>query len=213
MNEGDFIEFDYVGKTNEGIVFDTTIEDIGKKFGIKHTFKPIILCLGQGQLLKGLELALIGKELGKHIIKLEAKDAFGKKDAKLIQLVPLSKFLKDGLKPVPGMQVNIDGQIATIKRVSSGRVVVDFNHPMAGLELTYEVNVLKIITDLNVKVESFVANTYGNVKHDYKDGVVKLFVQTEVPIEVQKLFKENFKKVIPEIKDVTFIVENISNKI
>ena len=212
MDKGDFIEFNYTGKTSQGVVFDTTIEAIGKKAGMSHTFAPVIMCLGQGQLLVGLDKALIGKSIGKHTIKLSSEEAFGKKDAKKIQLVPMSKFTKEGLKPYSGMQVNIDGTLAVIKRVSGGRVLVDFNHPLAGQDVIYDVEILRKVEDLSEKVDSYVKNTFGNVKHELQGDKVTLFVQTEVPKEIKKVFDKNFSEVLPEVKEVIFKVESSESK-
>ena len=56
-------------------------------------YGPIIVCLGEGQLLKGLEKELEGKEIGKeYTIELTPENALGKKDAKLIRLIPVSVF-------------------------------------------------------------------------------------------------------------------------
>ena len=207
MKKGDFIEFNYTGKTKEGAVFDTTIKSIGEKLGLKQTFKPIIICLGEGQTLPGLDQKLLEKEIGKHTIELKPEEAFGKKDAKLIQLVSLSKFKKDGLNPFPGMQINVDDQLAIVKRVSGGRVLVDFNNPLAGQEVIYDIEILRTIDDTDLKLASYIANTFGNVKHELKDNVATLYVHTEVPEEIAKKFNEQFKKIIPELKEVKFKIE------
>ncbi len=49
--------------------------------------------------------------------------------------------------PQPGMQVNVDGLIGNIISASSGRVIIDFNHPLAGKTLNYNVTVKKIVAD------------------------------------------------------------------
>lgn len=207
MDKGDFIEFNYTGKTAEGVVFDTTVEAIGKKAGIKHDFNPVVMCLGQGQLLVGLDKALVGKEVGKHSIALKAEEAFGKKDAKKIQLVPMSKFTKEGLKPYPGMQIDVDGTLASVKRISGGRVLVDFNHPLSGHDVVYDVEILKKVEDLGTKVDSYVKNSFGNIKHELEEDKLTLYVHAEVPAEIKEIFDKNFAEVLPEIKEINFEVE------
>lgn len=209
MKEGDFVELNYTGKTSEGHIFDTTDDKVAKENGLnpQATYKPITICLGQSQILPGLDKALIGKDIGKHSVELEAVDAFGKKNAKLIQLVPLSKFKKDNVNPFPGMQVNIDNQMAIIKRVSGGRVLVDFNHPLAGIDVAYDIEVLREVTDTKEKVEAHLHNSFGNIKFDLKDNNLTLHVQSPVPEEVEKIFIEGLKKVIPELKEVKFEIE------
>jgi FKBP-type peptidyl-prolyl cis-trans isomerase 2 len=210
--KGDFVEINYTGKTSNDIVFDTTHEDVAKKSGLNPNipYKPVRVCIGQNQLLAGLEKDLEGKEPGTYTIKIAAEDAFGKKDAKLIQLIPASKFTKDNLHPIPGMQVDVDGQVATVKRVSSGRVLVDFNPPLAGVDVVYDVEIIKIITDTQDKLDTYVNVLYGPVKTDFvKDsGVAILYVKNEVPTEIAEQMKTQFITVIPEIKDVVFKMES-----
>jgi FKBP-type peptidyl-prolyl cis-trans isomerase 2 len=214
VTKGDFIEINYTGKTSKGIVFDTTHEDVAKKSGLNPAvpYKPARVCIGQNQLLAGLEKGLEGKEPGTYTVEITAEDAFGKKDTKLIQLIPTSKFTKDKLNPVPGLQVNIDGQIAVIKRVSGGRVLVDFNHPLAGVDLVYDVEIIKTITDTQEKLETYVNVLYGPVKTEFakETGVATLYVKTAVPDEVANQMKDQFIIVIPEIKDVVFALETKS---
>ncbi|HIJ11552.1 TPA: peptidylprolyl isomerase, partial [Candidatus Woesearchaeota archaeon] len=81
--KGDFIELHYTGKLLDGSVFDTTDEAIAKESGIhspRTKFGPTIICVGEKQLLPGLDAGLVGKKLGKHTIELQAQDAFGKRD-------------------------------------------------------------------------------------------------------------------------------------
>src|SRR3989344_2875820 len=125
LKEHDFVEIDYIGKIAHGVVFDTTFAEVAKKHNLKDksTYKPITICIGEQQVLKGIDKSLVGKEVGNtYIVTLSPEDAFGKKDPKLIRLVPLRTFHKQKVQPQPGLQVDIDGSIATVLRVSGGRV-------------------------------------------------------------------------------------------
>jgi len=89
LTKGEFIEVEYTGKLKENNeVFDTTDEKTAKEAKIhspKQEYGPVIICLGEQQLLAGLEEELEGKELNKEYnIELPAEKAFGRKDAKLI---------------------------------------------------------------------------------------------------------------------------------
>ncbi|MEK6835971.1 MAG: FKBP-type peptidyl-prolyl cis-trans isomerase, partial [Nanoarchaeota archaeon] len=138
---GDFIELDYVAKTkNDNKVFDLTNEEKAKEFNLydeKRSYHAIKICLGYNDIIPGLDEALIDKEPGKYVIEIKAEKAFGNKDHSLIKLVPNSVFTKQNIKPFPGLMVNIDGFIGVIRSSSSGRVLVDFNHPLAGKDLVY----------------------------------------------------------------------------
>ena len=86
IKENDFIEISYTGrlKENDG-VFDTTDETVAKEaqiFNPQYKYKPMIVEIGRGHLIKGLDKELVGKETGKdYDFEFEAIDAFGKKDA------------------------------------------------------------------------------------------------------------------------------------
>lgn len=147
LSEGQFIELDYTGKLADGKVFDTTNKEVAEKAKLnpKAQYRPTIICLGEGQILNGIDEYLIGKELGKHTIELTAEKAFGKKDRKLLKLIPTKKFTDASVKPVVGLEVNVDNHYGVIRSVSGGRVTVDFNHPLASKDLIYEVDVKRLV--------------------------------------------------------------------
>src|SRR3989344_5069538 len=110
----DFVEIEYTARTKEdNAIFDTTQEDVAKKEGVldKNThYHPAIICLGENMMMKAVEDYLVGKETGKsYKIEIGADNAFGKKDAKLLQMIPMNKFRQQNIQPVPGLQLNIDG--------------------------------------------------------------------------------------------------------
>ncbi len=149
IKEKDFVELEYTGRIKDGnVIFDTTDEAVAKANDLPRAqYGAVVVCIGQGQLLKGLEEKLVGKEPGSYTIELAAEHAFGKKNAKLIQMVPARKFAEQEIQPVPGLRLNIDGTICTILQVTGGRVMVDFNHPLASKDILYDVKISKIVTD------------------------------------------------------------------
>ena len=154
----DFVEVEYTGKIKEdNKVFDTTDEKTAKEnniFNEKMAYGPIVVCIGEKQLLAGLDKHIEGKETGKsYDIELKAEEGFGKKDAKLLKMVPLRIFKEKGITPVPGLQISIDGLLGTIRTATAGRMIVDFNHPLSGKEIIYNVKINKIITDAKEKVK------------------------------------------------------------
>jgi FKBP-type peptidyl-prolyl cis-trans isomerase 2 len=158
VKENDFVEIDYTARVKESNeVFDTTDLEEAKKHGLYHeglVFGSVVACIGKGIILHGLEKRLVGKELGEFDIELSPEEGFGKKSAKLIQLIPTSKLTKQKITPVPGLQISVDGMLGTIKTVTGGRTVVDFNHQLAGRELKYHVHMKRIVTDDKEKAEA-----------------------------------------------------------
>jgi len=161
IEKGQFIELDYTGKLEDGTVFDTTSKAVAEKAGLnpKAQYKPAIICIGEAQLLPGLDEFLLSKGLGKHTCELPAEKAFGKKDAKLLKLIPLSKFKKAKIEPFPGLEVNIDNHYGIVRSVSGGRVTVDFNHPLAGKDLTYDLDAKRVVEDKAEQVAALLEMT------------------------------------------------------
>ena len=156
--KNDFVEIDFVARIKDGNVFDTTKEEEAKKAGLisekaekKDQFKPLSVCIGQGMLIKGLDKALENKEVGKdYRIELKPSEAFGLRDAKLIKTVALSSFKE---MPQRGMFVNVDGIVARVVTVTSGRALLDFNNPLAGKPLMYDIQIIRIIKESKVEAE------------------------------------------------------------
>lgn len=198
IKDKDFVEIEYTGRIKDGgIIFDTTDATVAKAHDLpKAQYGPVVVCVGQGQLLKGLEAQLVGKDVGKFTVELTAEQAFGKKNAKLIQMIPAKKFLENKIQPVPGLQLNIDGTMCTIRQVTGGRVMTDFNHPLAGKDLAYDVRVLKIVTDKKEQLKALFAMllnlTPETITVEGGKATVKIKEPLPEPLipELQKKIKE-----------------------
>ncbi len=218
IKKKDFVEIEYTGKIkDENIVFDTTDEKIAKENSLEsHTdYGPAIICVGQEQLLKGLDKSIEGKEIGKEYdVEIKPEDAFGNKNAKLIQLVPTNKFKQQNIQPMPGMQLNIDGMVGTIKTVSGGRTLVDFNHPLAGKELLYKIKLNKKITDDKEKLSGYLKLSLGtkDFEAEITNNNAKITFKKEIPKEAQETLKKKIIEVIPTIKNVESTFEQSKNK-
>jgi len=209
LAKNDFIEIEFTGKTKDNEVFDSNIKDVAKTINPNIDAKPFVFCLGQGMFLKGVDDFLIGKEPGKEYkIELKPEDAFGKREPKLIQLVPMKIFVEQKVNPVAGAMFNFDGRIAKILSVSGGRVMVDFNNPLSGKEVVYDIKVLKKLEDLNEKIKSLNEFLF---KQDLKFEVQEknLLMQVE---KQMKPFIEMFKDKFKEIFDLDLVVEELVKK-
>ncbi|PIN79507.1 peptidylprolyl isomerase [Candidatus Woesearchaeota archaeon CG10_big_fil_rev_8_21_14_0_10_34_8] len=212
VKKGDFVELEYTGKIKEdSIVFDTTSAETAKKeniFNEETTYEPTIICVGHKQLLPGLDKAVEGAEIGQEkTVEISPEEGFGKKRADLIQLVSTSKFRKHGINPVPGLQVNIDNTVGTIKTVTGGRTLVDFNHPCSGKNLIYTFKVNKIITDTKQKVEAVMHQLFGKQMVDtvqVKEKKAEITLKIEMPKELQDKCTEKVKEIIPDITEISY---------
>src|SRR3989338_2872487 len=212
IKENDFVELDYTGRIAEtGEVFDTTSAEVAKEKGIfdeRAAYGPAVVCIGKRHLLIGLDKQLVGKEVGKtYTLRLPVEEAFGKKNAKLIQLVSTAKFRQQQLTPFPGMQINIDGILGTVRTVTGGRTIVDFNHPMSGKELEYTATVKRIVADLSEKVKAIlrlIGISVNAVNVSVSDGSAAIEFPQEVPEQLKKDIEEKLKSAITELKGVSF---------
>jgi FKBP-type peptidyl-prolyl cis-trans isomerase SlyD len=104
---------------------------------------------GHGNLIRGLEEALEGREEGERFqAHVPAEKAYGARDPEGVQVVPLSAFPEDA-EVVPGAQFyaqDMEGNPMplTVVEVQGEEVTIDFNHPLAGKDLDFEVEVVKV---------------------------------------------------------------------
>ena len=161
IKNGDFILLDYTLKVKEtGETVGTTNEKTAKDNKIyrgEEHYEPYFVIVGEGWVPKGLDELLPTFEVNKaNNIELPPEKAYGVRDPKRVRLVPLRKFSADGITPVPGLQVNIDGKTALVRSVGAGRVQVDYNHPFAGRTLLYDVTVQKVVETDEEKVRNLI---------------------------------------------------------
>jgi FKBP-type peptidyl-prolyl cis-trans isomerase SlyD len=97
---------------------------------------------GYGQMFEALERALEGKSAGESLLlQLEPEQAFGDYDAELLRVEPLERY---GEGVVVGMEIEEDAQLYTVTDVADGKVVLDANHPLAGMALRFQVEIISI---------------------------------------------------------------------
>jgi peptidylprolyl isomerase len=148
LQKGSFIVIDYTAKVKEnGEVFDTTSEEIAKK---EHLYKegeiyePKLVVIGESWVLKALDDSLTTMEIVKSTsVEIPQDKAFGARDPEKVKRVPLKQLLAKDITPGLGMRVEYGGKMATVRAVGAGRVLLDFNPPLAGKTLVYEVVIKK----------------------------------------------------------------------
>lgn len=184
LKEGDFCSVTFTAKVKEtGAVFDTTDEKTAKEEHAHHAQPgPRTICLGEGFLLAGLEKRLVGKSVGKHTIDVPASEAFGMKNAKLIRLFPTNKLMQQNVMPEPGMVVNVDNHIGMIRTVGGGRTTIDFNHPLASKDVSYDIEVVSLVTDSAIKLRCLVDHYLGSsIKADVAGDKATVTLPKELP--------------------------------
>lgn len=108
--------------------------------------KPFSFVMGRKQVIFGLENALLGKKVGdKFSVEVAPKDAYGERNDDFFQEVPKEQF--SGIELVKGMTLfgqSEDGETAqvVVSEIGEKSVIIDYNHPLAGKTLLFEVEVL-----------------------------------------------------------------------
>lgn len=196
LKKKDFIEIEFTGRIKDGGVFDSTKKSELEKSGIKGNPKPFVFSLGEGMFLEALDNYLIGKEIGDYTIELKPEEAFGKRDPKQLQMVPIKVFYEHQIRPIPGASFNFDGRVAKVLTVSGGRVMVDFNNPLAGKEVIYDIEIKKNIENLEDKVKSL-NDFFFRKEVSFKIEDKKLIMELDKNMKKYfELFKEKYKEIL-----------------
>lgn len=147
VKKGDFIKLNYTGSA-DGIIFDTTSEAVAKENGTHadgKKYEPIVICIGAGQVIPGLDEALEGNEIGKeYTIDIPENKAYGPRDNSLYKSVSTKEFKE---KPTVGTRVSADGRTGVVVNIVGKRAVIDFNHMLAGKALNYKYTIESVVED------------------------------------------------------------------
>jgi FKBP-type peptidyl-prolyl cis-trans isomerase 2 len=145
VEKNDTVRVNYVGKFENGEIFDTSYEEKAKEAGIHvpgRDYSSLEIKVGAAQVIKGFDDALLGMEPGeKKEIKIPPEDAYGDKRPELVQSLPMELFTQNNITPEEGMRLNTSQGIAEIVKVNDEEVTLDFNHPLAGKTICFEIQV------------------------------------------------------------------------
>ncbi len=196
LQKNDFIEIEFTGKIKGGEVFDSNVPEELKKLNPNQKARPFIFPLGQEMFLKGIEQFLIGKEVGSYEIELSPKDAFGFRDPAMIQMIPMKVFIEHKINPIPGSVLTFDNKFGKVLTVSGGRVMIDFNGPLAGKDVIYTVKVSRKVEDLNEKIKALIEFLFRrDFKYDVQEKKLILTVDKGFKAFAE-LFKDKFKEML-----------------
>ncbi|MBR6024377.1 MAG: peptidylprolyl isomerase [Methanobrevibacter sp.] len=206
IKDGDFVRVNFTGKVKEtDEVFDTTYDEIAQEaeiFDENKTYKPIPIVVGGNHLLPAIEKEIVGLDAGdRKTVEVDSDNGFGPRDPKAIQLIPMKEFKKQGMTPYPGMRISAEGGEGKILTVNGGRVKVDFNHPLAGKDLVYDIEVTEIIEDAEEKIKSMIELHYANPNVDIEkteisieDGIVNIQLDEMAKFDQQSYMDITFAR-------------------
>jgi len=220
IQKSDFILVDYTGKVKEtGEVFDTTSEETAKEnklYKEGEIYEPRLVVVGEGWMLKALDEALLTFKIRKkESVEIPPENAFGNRDPEKVKLVPLRRLAARGITPKLGAQVEYDKRLATVRTMGSGRVTLDFNPPLAGKTLVYEVSVKKKLKTDEEKISTLIHRRIPAVEDEkFAFKVGKANVTVNMPeeafyVEGIQLAKRgiafDIQRFLPELKTVKFV--------
>lgn len=212
------VEYTVVLKDTEKVI-DTTNAEEAKKHGIyneEKVYKPVLIIPGEGIYVKGFEEALKeAKEGEEKEIEIPPEKAYGPRDPNKVKIIPLREFRRRGIDIRPGKIVEINGVPAVIRNITGGRVVVDFNHPLAGKTLIYKYKVLKEIKDDAERIKYLVQRRLRileleevKIQIDANKTVIELpekVLLTDNIQYIKKLLSNEIAKYIDGIEEIVFI--------
>jgi FKBP-type peptidyl-prolyl cis-trans isomerase 2 len=220
LQKGDFILIDYTAKVKEtNEVFDTTSEEIAKK---EHLYKegeiyePKLIVIGEGWVLKALDESLTTMEIGKTAsVEIPPDKGFGERDPEKVRRVPLKQLIAKGITPSLGTRIEYGGKLAIVRAIGAGRVLLDFNPPLAGKTLVYEVTLQKKLETKNEKIAAIIHRRIPVVEEPkFKFTLKAKTVNIEMPeeafylegIQVAKRgITTDIQKFFPETATVKFV--------
>ncbi len=134
---GDKVSVHYIGKLKDGRVFDSSKER-----------DPLEFTVGSDQLISGFDSAVVGMQEGtQKVVTLTPHEAYGEHDPELVKEVD-KKYFPPHLSPEVGQSLRlgegVEATVVTITSVDKNKVVLDANHPLAGSDLIFEIELVKI---------------------------------------------------------------------
>lgn len=223
IKQNDFVLVELTGRIKSSKkIIDVTDEEIARKEGVydeKDVYHPRLVIVGKGWVIKGVDDQLEKLVVGvPKTVEIPPNKAFGEKEAKNIKTYSIrevQKHIQKGQKPRPGTMVTLEGRRGFIRQITQGRVRVDFNHPLAGEIITYEIKVVKKITDENEKILELIKRRIPKIDSDkFKitktDKVIAINLPKEVyfdqNLSIAKIgIASEIQEYIPDIDGIQFI--------
>ena len=134
----DKVSVHYTGKLDDGTVFDSSVQR-----------EPLEFTVGEGQVIPGFENAVVGMETGdSKTVRIPADEAYGQRRDDMLIEVERDQF-PPHIEPEVGQQLQVrqaNGQpvVVSVAEVSDDNVTLDANHPLAGKDLTFEIELVHI---------------------------------------------------------------------
>jgi len=137
--DGDTVKVHYTGTLDDGTTFDSSLER-----------EPLEFTLGAGQVIPGFEEAVIGMQVGQSkTVTIPSEEAYGPYTEERVMVVERDQLPED-LEPEVGQRLQTQGAdgriiVVVVTEVTETTITVDANHPLAGKDLTFEIELVEIV--------------------------------------------------------------------
>ncbi|GAB2500115.1 peptidylprolyl isomerase [Pseudoxanthomonas sangjuensis] len=149
--------------------FHYTVSEVGKEpLESSKDREPLAILVGHGNIIPGLENAMIDREAGESFgVDVAAADAYGERRDNMTQRVPKKHFGNQKLEPGQQvvLQTNFGPRAVTIEKIGMSVVDVDLNHPMAGKDLHFDIEVVDVREAMPEEIEH--GHVHGDGGHHH----------------------------------------------
>lgn len=138
VKNGDTVRVNYHGKLTDGSTFDSS-----------EGREPLEFTVGSGQVIKGFDDALVDMKIGeKKTVHIPVDQAYGQRSEEMMMEYPKTEFPAD-MNPTPGMELHMSDNTGNvfpvvIAEVQDEIVILDANHPLAGEDLIFDIELVSI---------------------------------------------------------------------
>jgi FKBP-type peptidyl-prolyl cis-trans isomerase 2 len=221
VSERSLVTIDYSATTkDDGVVFDTTMEAVAKDSGIfreNDRYEPMLVAIGWNWLLGALEEELVGMKVGDaKTVEVPPEKGAGPRDPTKVKMIAKTKLAKHGTRPIKGQQITFGNERGMITAVLGRQVRVDFNSPLAGRTLEFDVTLRSIISKPEEKLRAVVKRRMPGIPaEDFKFSIAKKIVTIEMPKETRYIQDVQYAeigiaadalKVFDDAKEVKLVV-------
>jgi len=221
VGEHSLVYVDYTGKIkDEDKVFDTTLESVARDHGIfkeNEQYEPMLVAIGWNWLLAALEEEMIGMKIGdSKAIEVPPEKGAGQRDPNLVKKIPLIKLRKQGAQGYKGEEIRFGRERGVITSVLGRSVRVDFNNPLAGKTLIFDISIKGVVSDSIEKLMAVIKRRIPSLPKDqYSASITGKTITINLPKESRYI--ENIQyaeigiaadalKVVEKAKEVKLVI-------
>jgi len=216
MESGEFILIEYVGRIKDtGEIFDLTREEVAKKEKIhsdKVKYGPVPFIVDSSFVIRGLNDCVKEMKIGeKKEVEIYPDRGFGKRSEDLVKIIPEARFKERNIDTTPGSFVTVNNFHGKILSIDGGRAKIDFNHPLAGKVLVYEIEILKPIEAVDEKIKAVIYYFTGlqsseiDAKVEESTAQIEFKEKIDLPSNAKEAIADQIIKLVKGIELVKFV--------